>query len=148
VILLAFDDSRYSRLYPIWKARDLRMNIAKVVSNFAFGCTGLSEVYPTGNEYDFSKENILTGEYVVPKQTLPCTKKMACGLAEAHRLIGLCKDPNPNGIIILISDGEKYEGDFFDGAEDFKSTWPVHTYSMYGIDDEYEVGTCLKSIND
>jgi hypothetical protein len=63
----------------------------------------------------------LTGEYEVPQKLLPRTKKMACGLAEAHRLISLCKDPNPNDIIILISDGLKYEGDFFDGAEDFKS---------------------------
>jgi hypothetical protein len=149
VVLRAFQHSTRNYYRQLKYGVDhLKMNIAKAVSNFALGCTGLSEVYSRRDEYVFSKQNILTGEYEVPEQTLPCTKKMACGLAEAHRLISLCKDPNPNGIIFFISDGKKYEGDFFDGAEDFKSTWPVHTFSLNNITNEYEVGTCLKSIND
>jgi hypothetical protein len=55
---------------------------------------------------------------------------MASGLAEAHRLISECD--NPNGIILLFSDGliNDNKGDFFDGAEAFASTWPVHTFTV------------------
>lgn len=65
-----------------------------------------------------------------------CTKNMASGLPEAHRLIsdqGLL-----NGIILLFSDGLVNKGDFFDGAEDFVSKVPVHTFTLGG--DAYDYG--------
>jgi len=59
-----------------------------------------------------------------------CTKNMASGLTEAHKLISYRE--HSNGIILLFSDGLINKGDFFDGAEDFVSEVPVHTFTLEG----------------
>jgi hypothetical protein len=61
-----------------------------------------------------------------------CTKQMACGLDKAHKLIS--HSGNKNGIILVFSDGSTHKGDFFDGAKDFVSKVPVHTFILYGQD--------------
>nr|XP_051198286.1 uncharacterized protein LOC127311847 isoform X2 [Lolium perenne] len=61
-----------------------------------------------------------------------CTKQMACGLDKAHKLIS--HSGNKNGIILVFSDGSTHKGDFFDGAKDFISKVPVHTFILYGQD--------------
>ncbi|CAM0948417.1 unnamed protein product [Alopecurus aequalis] len=59
-----------------------------------------------------------------------CTGKMACGLKEAHKLIN--NIGNANGIILLFSDGSTHMGDYFDGAKEFISMVPVHTFILFG----------------
>lgn len=59
-------------------------------------------------------------------------KNMAVGLPEAHNLISLSSGQNPNGrILLLFSNGlADNNGDFFDNAEGFISTVPVHTFTV------------------
>ncbi|KAF7005332.1 hypothetical protein CFC21_020457 [Triticum aestivum] len=59
-----------------------------------------------------------------------CTKNMASGLFEAHKLISY--RGHWNSIILLFSDGLINKGDYFDGAEDFVSKVPVHTFTLGG----------------
>ena len=59
-----------------------------------------------------------------------CTKNMASGLSEAHKLIS-CRG-HWNSKILLFSDGLINKGDFFDGAEDYISKVPVHTFTLRG----------------
>uniref|UniRef100_M8BNT8 Uncharacterized protein n=1 Tax=Aegilops tauschii TaxID=37682 RepID=M8BNT8_AEGTA len=55
---------------------------------------------------------------------------MASGLSEAHKLISY--RGHWNSTILLFSDGVINKGDYFDGAEDFVSKVPVHTFTLGG----------------
>ena len=63
-------------------------------------------------------------------QRTACTKDMASGLSEAHKLISYRE--HQNSIILFFSDGLINKGDYFDGAEDFPSKVPVHTFTLGG----------------
>jgi len=75
-------------------------------------------------------ESKATGYTAFDWRRLPCTKNMASGLAEAHKM--LRNRGNQNGIILFFSGGLINKGDFFDGTENFKSEVPVHTFTLGG----------------
>lgn len=96
-----------------------------------FPCSCLSYLYIRTASNRYTTEKRMVGvKNILPESTVGCTKNMASGLPEAHRLISISSD-NPNGIILLFSDGSpNNKGDFFDKAEDYVSTVPVHTFTL------------------
>jgi serine/threonine protein kinase len=138
VIVYAFDCTTAST--PAWEKVGLVFSLVeKKLANFVDSRLGYVYVMSTPNTYkcdinfiDPSKK----GESSATRSAV-CTKNMAAGLTEAHKLI-MCDNGELNGIILLFSDGLINKGDFFDGAEDFISIVPVHTFTLGG--DAYNHG--------
>ncbi|KAL6658171.1 hypothetical protein ACP70R_003757 [Stipagrostis hirtigluma subsp. patula] len=136
VIVYAFDSTTATPAYRLvdevyWFVQDKIGSLASS-SRLSYIFVELAK-----NSYTCQKRFARSREEILAKSCVPCTKNMACGLPEAHRLIGQ-KSENPNGIILLLSDGLINKGDFFDGAEDFASAWPVYTFTVGG--DAYNQG--------
>lgn len=100
-------------------------------------------IYPmvvNGNTYTSDmklvdpEETEATGYRAFARRRVACMKNMASGLDEAHKMINN-RGYQSNGVILLFSDGLKNKGDFFDGAEEFDSKFPVHAFTLGG--DEY-----------
>jgi hypothetical protein len=127
VVVYAFDSSTTTPAYT--KVDKMYWLVQDKIGSFATN-SRLSYIYfmSSGNNCTTQKRFAHSREEILSQSRTPCTTNMASGLAEAHRLIGECG--NPNGIILLFSDGliDNNKGDFFDGAEVFVSTWPVHTF--------------------
>jgi hypothetical protein len=111
--------------------------VQEKLTHFVDSCLGYIYSMSTPNTYTSdmklvdSSESKVTG-YMTSSafRRAACTKNMASGLSEAHNLIGY--RGHWNGIILLFSDGLINKGDFFDGAEDFISQVPVHTFTLGG----------------
>jgi hypothetical protein len=129
VIVYAFDSSTTTPAYT--KVNNVYWLVQDKIGSFA-SSSRLSYIYfmSSGNNCTTEKRFARSREEISPQSRTPCTTNMASGLAEAHRLIG--QSENLNGIILLLSDGliENNKGDFFGGAEEFVSTWPVHTFTV------------------
>lgn len=140
VVVYAFDSTTTTPAYTkvdrvYWLVQD---KIGCMASS-----SRLSYIYfmSSGNSCTTQKRFARSGAAIVNWSKSGCTKNMASGLGEAHRLISQCE--NSNGIILLLSDGlvDKNRGDFFDGAEDFVSKWPVHTFTVG--ENAYNQVSCL-----
>jgi len=139
VIVYAFDCTTST---PDWyKVGDVYTMVQEKLAHFVDSCLGFIYVMSTPNTYtsDISFVDSSKTESSARKRDT-CTKNMASGLPEAHKMMRDRSDSN--GIILLFSDGMVNKGDFFDGAEDFISTVPVHTFTLGG--DAYNYG--LQSI--
>ncbi|CAL4992389.1 unnamed protein product [Urochloa decumbens] len=135
VVVYAFDSSTTTPAYSL--VNEVYWLVQSKIGSLA-ASSRLSFIYfmSSNNTYTFEKRFASSGEKIIVQTRLACTKNMACGLPEADRLIRECK--NPNGIILLLSDGLENKGNFYDGVENFVSTWPVHTFTVGG--DEYNQG--------
>lgn len=115
------------------------------LTHFVDSCMGYicfvltSNMYLTDMKLVDSAETRETGYNHIAECEITCTKNMACGLPEAHKMIS--NRGYQNGIILVFSDGLIHEGDFFDGAENFVSNVPVHTFTLGG--DAYN-HVCIK----
>ena len=132
VIVYAFDCTTST---PDWyRVGDVYTMVQGKLGRFMDNCLGFIYVMSTANTYtsdinlvDSSKTGYT--ESSARKKAI-CTKNMASGLPEAHKMMRGRADSN--GIILLFSDGLVNKGDFFDGAEDFISKVPVHTFTLGG----------------
>jgi hypothetical protein len=106
------------------------------LTHFPDSCMGYVYVMSSPNTYTSdmklvdSAETRETGYTGFARRRMDCTKNMASGLPEAHKMIrsrGI-----RNGIILFFSDGLVNKGDFFDGTENFRSKVPVHTFTLGG----------------
>ncbi|CAL4983025.1 unnamed protein product [Urochloa decumbens] len=142
VVVYAFDSSTTTPAYSL--VDEVYWLVQSKIGSLA-ASSHLSYIYfmSSNNTYTFEKRFAASGEKIIVQTRLACTKNMACGLYEADRLIRECE--NPNGIILLLSDGLANKGDFYDGVEDFVSTWPVHTFTVGG--DGYNQGLCTIAAN-
>ncbi|KAL6660789.1 hypothetical protein ACP70R_001824 [Stipagrostis hirtigluma subsp. patula] len=140
VIVYAFDSTTTTPAYTL--VNEVYWFVQEKIGEFA-SSSRLSYIYVESakNTYTYQKRFARSRKQILATSSVPCTKTMACGLPEAHRLISQNSE-HPNGIILLLSDGHINKGDFFDGAEDFASTWPVHTFTVGG--DAYN--QCLHAI--
>lgn len=115
------------------------------LTHFVDSCMGYicfvltTNIYLTDMKLVDSAETRETGYNHIAEREITCTKNMACGLPEAHKMIS--NRGYQNGIILVFSDGLIHEGDFFDGAENFVSNVPVHTFTLGG--DAYN-HVCIK----
>lgn len=137
VILYAFDCSDWT---SAWYTVDdgIFWMVQEKLTHYIDSCMGYIYFMKNNNTYT-SDMKLVDPEETESKsyrsfdrRRVACTKNMACGLAEAHRMIS--NRGYPNGVILLFSDGLKHKGDFFDGAEEFKSKVPVHTFTLGGAE--------------
>ncbi|KAJ1276106.1 hypothetical protein BS78_05G188600 [Paspalum vaginatum] len=141
VIVYAFDCTDYT---PAWYTgcHGVFWLVQEKLTHFDDSCMGY--IYPmlSKNTYtcDFKlvdkAESKATGYTTFAWRSVTCVKNMASGLTEAHELISM--RGYKNGIILLFSDGLIHKGDFFDGADNFVSKVPVHTFTLGG--DAYNEG--------
>ncbi|KAF7013124.1 unnamed protein product [Triticum aestivum] len=137
VLVYAFDCTTTPS--PAWDKmeHEIFWLVQEKLKHFADSCLGYTYVMSTPNTctYDMKQvdlvETKLTG-YAGSSawRKNPCTKNMASGLPMAHKLMS--DHGHLNGVILLFSDGLINKGDFFDGAEDFISKVPVHTFTLAG----------------
>ena len=128
VVVYAFDCT-YST--PDWvRVSQVYWLVERMLGQFPGSCLSYVYVRSGSNMYTIEKRAV-GGKKILTEATVACTKNMASGLPEAHRLIDLASE-NPNGIILLFSDGaiDKNKGDFFDNAEVYLSSVPVHTFTL------------------
>lgn len=139
VIVYAFDCSDYSQAwYTV--ADGVFWLVHEKLTHFANSCMGYiypllvtengTQAYTSEMKPVESTETRKTGYKCFSTLTISCTKNMASGLAQAHKMVS--NRGYQNGIILFFSDGLKNEGDFFDGTDNFKSTVPVHTFTLGG----------------
>lgn len=130
---------------PNWyKMDDVFWLLHEKLIHFGDSYLGYIYVMSTPNTYTYDMklvdpdESQATGYKKSPSwRQFTCTKSMASGLSEAHKLISF--RGHSNGTILFFSDGMINKGDFFDGVDEFDSKVPVHTFTLGG--DEYnEVG--------
>ncbi|CAO2141766.1 unnamed protein product [Urochloa humidicola] len=140
VIVYAFDCTNST---PAWYTVDgVFWMVQEKLTRYAGSCLGYIYVMSTPNTYTCdmkpvdSGETKATGYKTFAWRRTACTKNMASGLAEAHKMVG--SRGYHNGIILFFSDGLINGGDFFDGTEDFISKVPVHTFTVGG--DAYNHG--------
>ena len=143
VIVYAFDCTTST---PAWyTVNRVYALVQGKLSQLVDSCLGYTYVMLGSNTYKSDMnlvESIETGNTGSSARTTDtCMKNMASGLTEAHKLIGY--RGHSNSIILLFSDGLINNGDFFDGAEDFISKVPVHTFTLGG--DAYN-HVCITSI--
>jgi hypothetical protein len=127
VVLYAFDCSDAT---PDWgRVNQVYWMVQSKLAQFPDSC--LSYLYVMSRSNRYTKEKRMVGaKNILPETTLQCYKDMASGLPEAESLIGLSSE-NPNGIILLFSDGSiNNKGDFFDKAKDYAPKVPVHTFTL------------------
>ncbi|KAJ1255212.1 hypothetical protein BS78_K280100 [Paspalum vaginatum] len=135
VIVYAFDCTDYT---PAWYTVDdgVFWLVQEKLTHFDDSCIGY--IYPMLSDNTYTSDMKLvdsadtktTGYTAFAWRRMACKKNMASGLAEAHKMIG--NRGYQNGIILFFSDGLVSKGDFFDGAETFVSTVPVHTFTLGG----------------
>ena len=136
VIVYAFDCTNST---PAWYTVDggLFWLVQEKLTQYADSCLGYIYVMSTPNTYTCdmkpvdSAETKATGYKSFARRRMTCTKYMASGLVEAHKMIGN-RGSYQNGIILFFSDGLINTGDFFDGTESFISKVPVHTFTLGG----------------
>uniref|UniRef100_A0ACD5YBS8 Uncharacterized protein n=1 Tax=Avena sativa TaxID=4498 RepID=A0ACD5YBS8_AVESA len=134
VIIYAFDCTTST---PAWHTvNDVYELVQGKLSMFVGSCLGFTYLMSTPNTYTSDMTLVGSNEKSSAWSRDTCTKNMASGLTEAHKLIGY--RGHSNSIILLFSDGLINKGDFFEGAEDFISKVPVHTFTLGG--DEYNYG--------
>lgn len=134
VIVYAFDCTHNT---PAWYTMDdVFWLVQEKLTHFVDSCLGYIYFMLTGNTYTSdmklvdSAETKETGYKTFARHRIACTENMAYGLAVAHKMIN--NRGYKNGIILLFSDGLIHKGDFFDGAENFISKVPVHTFTLGG----------------
>ncbi|XP_020167963.1 uncharacterized protein [Aegilops tauschii subsp. strangulata] len=135
VIVYAFDCTDWT---PAWYTVDngIFWMVQEKLTHFPDSCMGYIYVMSTANTYTSdmkvvdSAETKETGYTGFARRRTTCTKNMASGLAEAHKMIS--SRGHHNGIILFFSDGLMNEGDFFDGTNNFISEVPVHTFTLAG----------------
>ncbi|KAM0930399.1 hypothetical protein ACQ4PT_001095 [Festuca glaucescens] len=141
VMVYAFDCTDST---PAWHTVDngVFWLLQEKLTHFPDSCMGYIYVMSSPNTYTSdmklvdSAETRETGYTGFARRRMDCTKNMASGLPEAHKMIrsrGI-----RNGIILFFSDGLINKGDFFDGTENFRSKVPVHTFTLGG--DAYNQG--------
>jgi hypothetical protein len=137
VIVYAFDCTNST---PAWDTVDdgVFWLVQEKLTQYADSCLGYIYVMSTPNTYTCdmkpvdSAETKATGyKSFARRSRMTCTKYMASGLVEAHKMIG-SRGSYQNGIILFFSDGLINTGDFFDGTESFISKVPVHTFTLGG----------------
>jgi len=141
VIVYAFDCTEWT---PAWYTVDkgIFWLVQEKLTHYPDSCMGYIYVMSDANTYTSdmkvvdSAETKETGYTGFARRRMTCTKNMASGLAEAHKMIS--NRGHQNGIILFFSDGLMNEGDFFDGTENFNSAVPVHTFTLAG--DAYNNG--------
>ena len=148
VIVYAFDCTVST---PAWYTVDSGVFwlVQEKLTHFEDSCMGY--IYPmlSNNTYTSDMKLVDSGETkasgytAFERRRISCMKNMASGLAEAHKMIS--NRGYKNGIILFFSDGLVNKGDFFDGAEKFISTVPVHTFTLGG--DEYNQVCSYKPSN-
>jgi len=112
--------------------------VQEKLTHYMDSCLGY--IYPmmNGNTYTSDmklvdpEETKATGYTAFAWRRLACTKNMASGLDEAHKMIN--NRGYQNGIILLFSDGLIHTEDFFDGAKKFKSKVPIHAFTLGGVE--------------
>jgi hypothetical protein len=127
VVLYAFDCTEST---PDWhRVNEVYWMVQSKLAQFPDSC--LSYLYVRSGSNSYTKEKrVVGGKNILPETTLGCDKDMASGLPEAESLISL-SSKNPNGIILLFSDGSiNNKGDFFDKAEDYVPKVPVYTFTL------------------
>jgi hypothetical protein len=127
VVLYAFDCTEST---PDWhRVNQVYWMVQSKLAQFPDSC--LSYLYVRSGSNSYTKEKrVVGGKNILPETTLGCDKDMASGLLEAESLISL-SSKNPNGIILLFSDGSiNNKGDFFDKAEDYVPKVPVYTFTL------------------
>ncbi|XP_044433690.1 uncharacterized protein [Triticum aestivum] len=135
VIVYAFDCTEST---PAWYTVDngIFWLLQEKLTHFPESCMGYIYVDMTPNTYTSDmkvvdpNETKETGYTRFAWRRMTCTKNMASGLAEAHKMIN--NRGHHNGIILFFSDGLLNKGDFFDGTENFVSKVPVHTFTLGG----------------
>ena len=135
VIVYAFDCTDST---PAWYTVDngIFWLVQEKLTNLHDSCMGYIYVMSTPNTYTSdmkvvdSAETKQTGYTGFAWRRMTCSKNMASGLAEAHKMIS--NRGHHNGIILFFSDGLINNGDFFDGTENFVSKVPVHTFTLGG----------------
>ncbi|XP_048546772.1 uncharacterized protein LOC125525813 [Triticum urartu] len=141
VIVYAFDCTNST---PAWYTVDSGVFwlVQEKLTHYVDSCMGYMYVMSTPNTYTSdmkvvdSAETKETGYTGSTRRRMTCTKNMASGLVEAHKMVS--NRGYRNGIILFFSDGLINKGDFFDGTEKFVSTVPVHTFTVGG--DAYNQG--------
>ncbi|XBI04282.1 hypothetical protein VPH35_132605 [Triticum aestivum] len=123
VIVYAFDCTEST---PAWYTVDngIVWLLQEKLTHFPESCMGYIYVDLTPNTYTSDMK------VVDPNETMTCTKNMASGLADTHKIIS--NHGHHNGIILFFSDGLINKGDFFDGTENFVSKVHVHTFTLGG----------------
>ncbi|CAO2148998.1 unnamed protein product [Urochloa humidicola] len=144
VIVYAFDCTTST---PAWYTVDgVFWMVQEKLKHFTDSCLGYIYVMLSGNTYTCDMKPVDPGETKATGyksfawRRTACTKNMASGLSEAHKMVG--SRGYHNGIILFFSDGLINGGDFFDGTKDFISKVPVHTFTVGG--DAYN--HCLQAI--
>uniref|UniRef100_A0A453Q943 VWFA domain-containing protein n=4 Tax=Aegilops tauschii subsp. strangulata TaxID=200361 RepID=A0A453Q943_AEGTS len=134
VIVYAFDCTNWT---SAWYTVDgIFWMVQEKLTYFAGSCLGYIYVISTPNTYTLDMkvvdptETKETGYTKFAWHRMTCTKNMASGLAEAHKMISSCG--HHNSIILFFSDGLVNKGDFFDGTQNFVSKVPVHTFTLAG----------------
>ncbi|CAO2153201.1 unnamed protein product [Urochloa humidicola] len=148
VIVYAFDCTCYT---PAWYTVDdgVFWLVQEKLTQFVDSCMGFiypelkSNTYTSDMKLVDSAETRTTGYMRFACREIDCTKDMASGLAEAHKMIS--NRGYKNGIILFFSDGLINKGDFFDGTENFISNVPVHTFTLGG--DAYNHGLHVIATN-
>lgn len=133
VIVYAFDSSKND---TAWFTVDDQVfwMVHEKLTQFPNSCIGFIYFYSSGNTYTRdmklvnSEEKKADGYKRFAWRRIACTRNMASGLAQAHKLIS--NRDYHNGIILFFSDGRINKGDFFDGTENFISKYPVHTFTL------------------
>lgn len=138
MIVYAFDCTYYT---PAWYTVDdgVFWLVQEKLKHYADSCLGYIYVMSTHNTYTCdmkpvdAAETKATGYKGFARRRMTCTKNMASGLVEAHKMVS--NRGNKNGIILFFSDGlTTNSGDFFDGTNNFISKVPVHTFTLGGDD--------------
>ena len=135
VIVYAFDCTDST---PAWYTVDngIFWLLQEKLIHFPESCMGYIYIDMTPNTYTSDmkvvdpNETKETGYTRFAWHRMTCTKNMASGLADAHKMIS--NHGHHNGIILFFSDGLLNKGDFFDGTENFVSKVPVHTFTLGG----------------
>ena len=130
VLVYAFDCTNSTHAWAKMD-RSIFWIVQERLTRLEDSCMGY--IYPmlTPNNYTSDMKVVDPAESKATGYTaFDCTKNMASGLAEAHKM--LRNRGNQNGIILFFSDGLINKGDFFDGTENFKSEVPVHTFTLGG----------------
>nr|BAK00782.1 predicted protein [Hordeum vulgare subsp. vulgare] len=135
VIVYAFDSTTST---PDWKTvNNIFWLVQDKLIRTVDSCLGYTYVMSTPNTCTSdmkivdSTDTELQGYKRSPAWTqTTCSKNMASGLSQAHKLISYRE--HWNGVIFLFSDGLINKGDYFDGAGDFVSKVPVHTFTLGG----------------
>uniref|UniRef100_N1R5M7 VWFA domain-containing protein n=1 Tax=Aegilops tauschii TaxID=37682 RepID=N1R5M7_AEGTA len=136
VVLVEDDDHERSHLPPTLSG--ILLMVQQKLTHLARTCLGYIYVTLTStpNTYTLDMKVVdptgtkETGNAKFAWHRMTCTKNMASGLAEAHKMIS--SFGHHNNIILFFSNRLVNKGDFFDGTQNFVSKAPVHTFTLAG----------------